>query len=98
MAKRGIGPVIAALIPSVITGLMSRKDRDAATPHSAGVVRDLGLGIVAAAGTSSTVLDCSVYGLSDEHSSLVHGISLIIGFALYAFGIGKKEEKKDEKI
>lgn len=101
MAKKtGIGPILASVVPGLISGLFKKKDRDSETPKAAGIVRDVGVTAMLASGGSMVaqnqgLIDCATYGLSDEYCGLVHGIALLAGFIMFALGIGQKKESKD---
>lgn len=95
MAKKGIGPILGAAIPALISGLMKKKNRDAATPRGAGALRDIGVTAMGASGASMAMVDCTVYGISDAHCSLVHGLALILGFIFYLIGVGQKSDSNE---
>lgn len=95
MARKGIGPMLGAAIPALISGLLKKKDRDAATPKGAGALRDIGVTAMGASGASMALIDCATYGLSDAHCSLVHGLALVLGFVFYLIGVGQKSKENE---
>jgi hypothetical protein len=98
MSKRGIGPILGMIVSSLAGGIInSRKDRNAATPPAAGVLRDVGItavGVTSAslALQSQGIIDCTTYHLDQTYCNAAHGVLLIVGFIMYWIGIGQKDK------
>lgn len=101
MKKKGITPLVTALVSGVASGLLSKKkDRDGATPKGAGTVRDIGITAAGVASASMAlqangVIDCTTYGLEQTFCNAAHGLLLIAGFVMYWIGISKNKSKTE---
>ena len=96
MAKKGIGPTIVALATSAIAGIVSKKNRDAATPKKAGFIRDLGTITMIGGAANAAAPDLMNLPLDADQQVILNVVTILVGAIMHFAAIGKKEEKQNE--